>query len=144
MRSRLLAFGLVGAVGFAVDAGVLQLLFSLGGVRPLLGRLVSFPLAVTATWLLNRRFTFKDRAAVPGKSSYFLYVFGQVLGGLLNVATFAAAVWAWPGLEKYPVIPLAFGSGVGLVFNFAWANALVFAQNRHHEASPSAGDGRAL
>lgn len=53
----LLRFSMVGAIGFAVDGGVLMTLV-LGGVDALIARLVSFPAAVFVTWWFNRHWTF--------------------------------------------------------------------------------------
>lgn len=123
--NRAFLYGLIGAVGFIVDAGILQLLFMGWEIQPLTARAVSFPLAVTATWLLNRRLTFKDRH-VRGRSGYLTYVLGQILGSVLNLAIFTLLLWQWHKLAEYPVIPLAVGAIFGLVFNYAWANILVF------------------
>jgi putative flippase GtrA len=126
LMARLLAFGLVGGVGFVVDAGVLQLLFSQWGMSPLGARAISFPLAVTATWILNKHVTFRDRA--PGRSGrgYALYFVGQIMGALVNVAVFIVALRIWPQFADRPLIPLAFGSAVAMFFNYLWSSLLVF------------------
>ncbi len=61
----LLRFGVVGAIGFAVDGGVMQLLTSAAGVSPLIARAVSFPLALSVTWALNRTLDIRDRTPAP-------------------------------------------------------------------------------
>lgn len=124
-RRRLFAFGAIGGVGFAVDAGILQALYLLG-IPALLARCVSFPCAVTATWLLNRRFTFGDRPKVNSRSQYALYVGGQIAGALINVAAFIATLHYRPSLSTRPVIPLIVGSATALIFNYMWANIFVF------------------
>jgi putative flippase GtrA len=60
LRKQLAWFGVGGVIGFVVDAGVVQLLVSKLGADPYSGRLFSFLCAATATWLFNRRFTFRD------------------------------------------------------------------------------------
>lgn len=51
-------FAVVGSLGFVVDAGVVYLLVPrLMGPLPAQG--IAFFLALTATWLLNRTFTFR-------------------------------------------------------------------------------------
>jgi len=52
-------FGIVGVIGFVVDAGVLTLCMQSFGMGPYEGRGVSFLIAVTTTWLCNRLFTFR-------------------------------------------------------------------------------------
>ena len=53
-------FLIVGTVGFAIDGGLLYLLVRTD-VDPYLARGLSFPPAVTATWYLNRVWTFAAR-----------------------------------------------------------------------------------
>jgi putative flippase GtrA len=123
-------FGGIGIVGFMIDAGILQSLFSLG-IPPLLGRCVSFPVAVTATWLLNRRHTFRDRHQTRSRAGYPLYLSGQTIGSLLNFAVFGVLIRDWPAAAHRPVLALAFGAGLGLLFNYGWSNFIVFRKSSH-------------
>lgn len=120
---QVLGFGIVGSIGFLVEASVLQVLYVLG-VPPFWGRFVSFPVAVVITWQLNRNFTFKARP--PGQAGAAWYVAGQLLGALINLGVFVGAMKIWPALQDWPVVPLALGSGVAMVFNFCWSRAVVF------------------
>ena len=54
------AFFVVGTIGFIVDAGVLAVLVHGYGQGNYSSRMVSFAVAVTVTWLLNRTFSFAD------------------------------------------------------------------------------------
>jgi putative flippase GtrA len=96
------------------------------GIQPIIGRAVSFPVAVTATWLLNRRYTFRDRALTDGRSQYLLYVGGALGGAAINIVAFILTIRRWPWLASQPVLPLMVGSALGMVFNYTWANTLVF------------------
>jgi putative flippase GtrA len=122
---RITVFGGVGAIGFAVDAGMLQALF-LMGMAPLRARLISFPLAVTVTWLLNRRWTFRDRSAMGGRLGYPIYLLGQALGALLNMGVFVVSIHLRPTMAMHPIVPLAVGAAAGLAFNYLWSSLLVF------------------
>jgi putative flippase GtrA len=125
LKGRLVSFGAIGGIGFVIDAGLLQGLFSFG-VQPLVARCVSFPIAVTATWLLNRRFTFRDRAQSGAHARYALYVGGQIIGALINVGVFVLTIRHWPQAAARPLIPMMAGSAIALLFNYSWANLLVF------------------
>jgi len=129
LKGRILSFGAIGGIGFVVDAGILQALFSLG-VQPLIARCISFPVAVTATWLLNRRYTFRDRAQSGAHARYALYVGGQIAGALINVGVFVLTIRHWPETAARPLIPMMAGSAIALFFNYTWANLLVFSTDR--------------
>lgn len=85
---------------------------------------MSFPAAVTVTWLLNRRYTFRTHR--PARAAQARYFAGQAAGALINFGVFIAALQAWPLLQAYPVVPLALGAGIALVFNFCWSQWVVF------------------
>lgn len=119
-------FALIGGVGFLVDAGVLTTLVRVNGWGLYEARALSFALAVTATWYLNRRFTFARRADANRKREYGRYFAVQTLGALINLSVYVAMVAALPVVAPYPVIPLAAGSGVAMLFNFVAARQFAF------------------
>jgi putative flippase GtrA len=57
-----LRFGLVGVIGFAVDASTLAMML-MADAGVLRGRAVSYVAAASCTWALNRRWTFMTEAA---------------------------------------------------------------------------------
>lgn len=120
-------FGLIGGVGFLVDAGVLTWLVRMQGWGLYEARAVSFALAVTATWYLNRRFTFSRRASADRRREYGRYFLVQSLGALINLGVYVVVVAALPAISAYPVLPLAAGSAVALLFNFFAARHFAFA-----------------
>jgi putative flippase GtrA len=122
-------FAIVGGLGFVTEAVILQLLTATGLVGPYLARCVSFPVAVTLTWLLNRRLTFATRSADNPGRRYVLYALGQVVAALANLGTYAALVYLEPRLRGAPVLALGGGAVVGLVINFWWADQVVFARD---------------
>ena len=74
-------FCVSGGLAFVVDAGLTQAWVSLMGLDPWTARALSFPVAVTCTWLFNRNFTFRERRGLPLWREWLLYV-GTQLGGL--------------------------------------------------------------
>ena len=119
-------FALVGAAGFAVDAGIVLAMVHGAGWHPIPTRLLSFPLALAVTWWLNRRCTWSDRRVERNGRALALYVCGQVIASVLNLATFAAAVTVSPGVERQPLTGLVVAAAVGLIVNFAWSHLVVF------------------
>lgn len=127
--ARFLRFGLVGTAGFFVDAGVLAFGLHLLGLDPYSARVISFLCAATFTWWGNRTLTFADRAAQGSRglaAEWAKFVSANALGGVANYGTYAALITFAPAPLNNPYVALAFGSGVGLVFNFAMSKWLVF------------------
>lgn len=130
-HNQLLRFGMVGGIGFVVDAGVLQTLLWLG-VGPYLGRLVSFLAAATATWLLNRRYTFRAASHRGLLREWLHYLSLMAVGGSANYGAYALCVANVALIRQYPVIGVAVGSLAGMSFNFLSAKYLVFRHARPH------------
>jgi putative flippase GtrA len=118
-------FAVVGTIGFLVDAGVLHLLVAFGGWSPFAARLVSFPAALTATFVFNRAWTFRALRMSP-VLAYGAYGVIQSIGALLNLGVFYLCLLAVPSLYQRPVIALAIGSGVAMMFNYYASRRLVF------------------
>ena len=128
LRGEIWRFGAIGVVGFLVDASVLVYLVQMMGWGLYESRAISFGLAVTTTWYLNRRFTFAHRAGAKRGQEYGRYFLAQVVGALINLGVYVAIVEAIPAVAPYPVLPLAAGSGVAMVFNFLAARYFAFAR----------------
>ena len=119
-----LKFIVVGGIGFLTEATVLSVLVSLFGVDPITARCVSFPTAVTVTWLLNRIFSFRSRNPRGRESARYFLV--QTIGAAINLSVFLVFTMTFPVLYRHPVIPLAIGSIAALLFNFHFSNKFVF------------------
>lgn len=107
-----------GAIGFLSEALLLTLLVNLLGWPPIYSRVVSFPVALTATWLLNRGLVFPGRGPNSLLLEYAGYVGVQASGAVINLGTYVACVYFLPLLSRVPVVPLAIGSVAAMAFNF--------------------------
>ena len=120
-----LRFALVGVLAFLVDAGVLQAALALG-LDPYSGRVASYLCAATAAWAMNRRYTFR----VPGREGlareWLAYLAANAIGGLVNYATYVAALWLFEAVRAWPVLGVGAGSVAGLAFNFVVNKYWVF------------------
>ena len=76
-------FVLVGIAGFVVDGGLLSILHSALEMDVVLARSISFPVAVTATWYLNRVITFHRAKTTQRLREWGRYTVVAVLGGAL-------------------------------------------------------------
>jgi putative flippase GtrA len=124
-----LRFGLTGALGFVVDAGVLHLMVALLQTNVYLARACSFTCAATATWSINRAFTFSAprRSAQGLRAEWAAYFVASLGGGCVNYAVFAVAVHSSRLLHQFPTIAVAIGTLAGMVFNFVMYARYVFA-----------------
>jgi len=112
-------------VGFIVDAAILSMLVHVVGWHHYTARAVSFTLAVTATWALNRHWVFaRTRDSTREYGAYFGV---QSVGAAINLGTYALVIAVVPALARYPVLPLAAGAALALLFNYSAARRWVFA-----------------
>src|ERR1019366_77185 len=86
---RFVRFGLVGCVGFVVDSAVLYAAISFLGTGPYLGRVLSYLVAATTTWFLNRPTTFSDRRSRNVLLEWLRFLLWNCLGGGVNYLTYA-------------------------------------------------------
>ena len=88
LAQEFLRFGTVGGIGFLVDTGVLYGMLALGAGL-YLGRVISYLAAATATWALNRVWTFRGRGGGPVHRQWALFVVVNLGGFVLNYGTYA-------------------------------------------------------
>jgi putative flippase GtrA len=123
----LMRFGVVGVAGFVVDAGVLTAAIALG-LGPWFGRVLSYLAAATATFALNRAWTFRGAARGRPVRQWALFLVVNLVGFVFNYGTYAALI-AWvPLVAATPVLGVAAGSLAGLVGNFVLSRRFVFGQ----------------
>lgn len=121
-----LRFGLVGLIGFGVDGGVLSALmqFEFGAIS---ARLVSLPLAISTTFILNRRFTFGVPARHTAANQFILYGGLQFASAGMNFALYAGLLACFPSWHATPVLPLAISAGFSMGITYLGSRA-IFAQ----------------
>lgn len=121
-----LRFGVVGTIGFVVDTATVYGLHFLVGLDLYSAGAAAYVVAATATWGLNRAWTFRDASrARPGRQ-WALFLAVQLIGFALNRGTYAALIAFLPLAAAHPVIAVAAGSIAGMGVNFLTARTLVF------------------
>ena len=123
-------FAAIGAIGFMVDGGILMLLHSVFDFSLLHARLISFSVAVTITWYLNRKKTFSSRDA-RAINEWGRYAAVNTIGALLNIGIFLWLIFRFETLANWPIVPLAIAASIVLVFNFLMSRSIAF---RHGES----------
>ena len=119
-------FCVAGAIGFVVDAGLVQVLVRGFGFDPYASRVVSFLCAMTATWLFNRRWTFQPRHGEGLLHEWARYGLAMLGGFAVNYGIYALMVWQWPLVREWPVLGVAAGSIAGLAVNYTSSRFWVF------------------
>jgi putative flippase GtrA len=120
----LVSFGIVGFLGFAVDAIFLFVAIKGFGFSSVEGRIASISAAMLTTWVLNRIFTFK--VASKAKSSEFAwYAASKSVGLAVNMLIYAAILQTLP-TEGYPLFALVIASFASLTINFILVKRFVF------------------
>ncbi|RZL90065.1 MAG: GtrA family protein [Variovorax sp.] len=123
-----LLFAVAGVAGLGVDVGVLYL------AAPLLGwyvaRVLSFLAAATATWGLNRRYTFSARhSGVSLGREYLGYLVTMLGGAVVNYGVYVLVLHTLNGAWA-PAVGVALGSLAGMTLNFLSARHLIFKSRR--------------
>jgi putative flippase GtrA len=120
---RLFWFVAAGGSGFLVDAGSLTLLVQLTSLSPFIARILSIALAVTTTWLINRRLTFEKS---PHSTAAEATRYGSVafITALINYGLFSVIMLIWPAL--WPAIAAGMATIVTMFLSFFGYSKLVF------------------
>ncbi|MDD5319235.1 MAG: GtrA family protein [Methylococcales bacterium] len=116
-------FALVGVAGYIVNACMVEALAPAMG--PIWAQVLAFPVAVTVTWWLNRRYTFgaSHRAL---HHEWLRFVLANALGWVANNGAYVWMIFNMPLAYKHPALAVAVGSLAGMVFNFAMTRQFVF------------------
>lgn len=120
-------FSLVGTVGLLVDIGVLTLCTNLFGLGLYSGRILSYLVAATTTWFLNRIFTFHGTISTSKiHTQWAKFILVSIGGFTINYGTYATLVATQPFVAANPWLGVAAGSIAGLALNFFASRKLVF------------------
>ncbi len=119
-------FGIVGFVGFIVDWAMLHVGMDLIGLDPVAAGLFSFPFAVTATWIGNRVYTFKDAKPMSCAEQFTKFAIVCAVGLGFNRGTYSTLVTFVPLVHDFPVLGLLAGTAAGMFFNFFASKKHVF------------------
>lgn len=125
MKKQILWFLVVGSIGFIIDGGGLFILTSFFDWSPIYARVISMPLAIIATFVLNRSLTFKDKSKALGRS-FATYVTANAVSQGINFGLYTALVLSVSSLYEVPMIALVMSSAVAMVFSFLLSKYWVF------------------
>jgi putative flippase GtrA len=118
-----LLFAAIGAGAFVIDAGVLTVGLHFG-LTPAIARIVSLFVAMNATFVANRAFTFAKFRERPLPVQWALYMAANSIGAGVNYLVFLALTATL--LKGQPVLAAAAGAVAGLAFNFTASRLTAF------------------
>ncbi|MDQ1079394.1 putative flippase GtrA [Pseudoroseomonas cervicalis] len=120
-----LRFGIVGASGVVVDTAMLYLALGLGaGLYG--GRVLSYLVAASWNWALNRAWTFRQARSAPAGRQWALFLLVNLGGFALNYGCYALLVGFWTLAAAHPAIAVAAGALAGMAGNFLASRHFVF------------------
>lgn len=125
-----LRFGMVGIAGFVVDAGTLWTVRQTTDLGFYSARGISYLVAATATWALNRNYTFVHAQRRGALRQWLCFLLVNLGGGVVNYSTYAvliaftplAELPAWLG----PTLAVGVGSLAGMTVNFMTSRRWIF------------------
>ena len=130
IEQQLLRFAAIGTLAFAVDTATLYFARGVLGLDLYVGRVVSFLVAATFTWAMNRRFTFPEARDAAKARQWLQFLMANGVGGLVNYGVYALLVASVTLVAAHPVLGVAAGSLAGMSFNFAASRGWVFRRAR--------------
>ena len=124
--ARFLRFSIVGVIGFVVDAGLVLALVSLAHWGPLWARTVSLPVAVFATFWLNRHLTFQQSRDAQFWPSLARYTVVSAGGASVNFLVYTTLVLSFEVSKTWLILPLAVASVLALAVNYLGSKHFAF------------------
>lgn len=131
IKRSLLWFLVAGSLAYVVDVAVLTLLRDALGVYA--ARAVSFWMAATTTWLINRNISFAGRSASGGLLTEYLRYLGLMLGGgAVNLAVYSLLASTLPQGPLWLMLYVAAGTLVAMTVNYISMSRLLYRQHSEH------------
>lgn len=96
------------------------------GAGPVAARAISFPVAVTMTWWLNRNWTFGAEEKSPAFRQLWHYIALQIVGALANLGVYVLILLFIEPTPSHALAALTAGALLGLVVNFLGSKYLIF------------------
>ena len=90
-----LKFGVVGAVAFVIDYGILMLLSQVVGWDPVLSSAISFTVSVVFNYVASMRYVFTRREDLSRRREFVIFVVLSIIGLAINSGCI------WLGTEAF-------------------------------------------
>jgi putative flippase GtrA len=135
LAAQFLRFAVVGVLNTGIDFAILNILSYLTNITegariiPLKG--VAFLAANTNSYLINKRWTFKDRSGGQGAKQFSVYLTVSIIGALINIAAvYLITTYMQPAFGMSDKLWLnaanLVATGLSLIWNFIGYKLIVF------------------
>lgn len=95
--AQFMKFGVVGAVAFVIDYGLLALLTEVFGVNYLVSATISFTASVVFNYIASMRYVFTHKEGMSRRREFVIFVVLSVIGLVINNACM------WAGVELFGI-----------------------------------------
>jgi putative flippase GtrA len=129
---RLARFAAVGVLGAGVHIGAFEVVRSATGAAHWFCWIVSFVVAATTGWALNRSFTFRAARTSADAGEWIRYLAVAGVGALAHFAVFTAGIALVPWLARHPALAIVPGSLASLCVTYIGSALFVFASARRN------------
>ena len=119
-------FLIAGIVGFTIEAVIIFFVTKYLMVNPFLARVLSFPVAVSSTWFINSKFSFRQHSQ-PSIAKFYRYLNSTILAQLSNFFSYGLIIFYFPMI--LPIMALIFSSLLAMNISFFLYLRYVF--NKH-------------
>ena len=115
LLAQIMKFGVVGAIAFVIDFGVMVFLTEAFGLDPVISATISFTVSVIFNYLASMRYVFRHREGMSRRREFVIFIVLSVLGLIINDALM------WVGTDAltldYRLVKI-FATAVVMVWNF--------------------------
>ncbi len=115
LLAQIMKFGVVGALAFVIDFGVLVFLTEVFGIDPVVSATISFTASVVFNYLASMRYVFSRRSDMSRGREFVIFVALSVIGLIINDALM------WGGTTftaiDYRIVKIV-ATAVVMVWNF--------------------------
>ena len=130
LAPQLARFILVGGLGFGIDLGLTLAGTGPGGLEPARARIIGLAIAISVTFILNRRVTFGSADPALLRQAW-RYGIVCLLGSAINFGFYRATLAMLPGAGPSAAaltLAVIIGSAVAMAANFAGMRFFAFAK----------------
>jgi len=118
-------FGFVGITGLILGIAIINISMHIRE-NFVIANLISFPIAVTWNYALNRTFTFKQETNRSIITQWLMFIVSSIFGTIANWSVSFGLYYNILVFEKHYNLAVLFGVATGCVFNFIISKYIVF------------------